>query len=595
MVPIPPWWLEEALAGKSGSTAQASQARPRLETLPIIASVLDCDNRHRRHFTQVTNLFNSLIMGGFIQQTSQGVFQTQSYVHTSTRNPTVNDDGSLFFVVGSWWINTVTLTAWLCIDITIGAAVWKGWPVSSSPGTGGPGTVQNASGPASFLSWSGAGTDTLTASLISQTANLVFASPDGAAGTPAFRQLKETDLAGFTDVTTANASSSQHGLLPKLSGSSTDYLDGTGAWDTASGGGAVVGTGRTINTTSPITGGGDLSADRTMVVGGLSSLGTAKYVVGVNSGATAWEYKQILGVANETNVSHGATTITIGIVDPLIAGKGGTGFASYVGGDILYADSSTTAFAKLAHVSTATRYLANDGGPTYIAWSQVNLANGVSGTLAATTGGTGVNTVTQGDLIYGSASNVWSKLAKDANATRSLTNTGASNNPAWAQVDLTTGVTGVLPIANGGTGSGDLDSYVSTQLDATTTTLGAITGLSATLTAAHTYAFEITLFVDATALGGHKYSLNGGTATATTLIAHVDSVSDSSNLNVITTRLTSLAGTAGQAGSTGYLTVIRGTIIVNGGGTFIPQFAQNVANGTSSVLVGSSMTIKDIT
>lgn len=48
--------------------------------------------------------------------------------------------------------------------------------------------------------------------------------------------IEETDL-NFSDVTTANASTSKHGLLPKLSGISTQYLDGTGAWSTPAGGG----------------------------------------------------------------------------------------------------------------------------------------------------------------------------------------------------------------------------------------------------------------------------------------------------------------------------------------------------------------------
>lgn len=59
--------------------------------------------------------------------------------------------------------------------------------------------------------------------------------------------------------------------------------------------------------------------------------------------------------------------------------------------------------------------------------------------------------VVQGDLIYGSAADTLSVLAKDANATRYLSNTGASNSPAWAQVDLSNGVTGALPIGSGGT------------------------------------------------------------------------------------------------------------------------------------------------
>lgn len=66
------------------------------------------------------------------------------------------------------------------------------------------------------------------------------------------------------------------------------------------------------------------------------------------------------------------------------------------------------------------------------------------------------NTNAQGDLIYGSATNVWTSLAKDTNSTRYLSNTGTTNNPAWAQIALTTGVSGILPIANGGTNASSM-------------------------------------------------------------------------------------------------------------------------------------------
>lgn len=62
-------------------------------------------------------------------------------------------------------------------------------------------------------------------------------------------------------------------------------------------------------------------------------------------------------------------------------------------------------------------------------------------------------TVAQGDLLYGSSATQVSVLVKDANATRYLSNTGTTNNPAWAQVNLANGVTGILPIANGGSGA----------------------------------------------------------------------------------------------------------------------------------------------
>ena len=56
--------------------------------------------------------------------------------------------------------------------------------------------------------------------------------------------------------------------------------------------------------------------------------------------------------------------------------------------------------------------------------------------------------VVQGDILFGSAADTLSALAKNASATRYLSNTGSSNNPAWAQVNLTNGVTGSLPYGN---------------------------------------------------------------------------------------------------------------------------------------------------
>jgi hypothetical protein len=69
-------------------------------------------------------------------------------------------------------------------------------------------------------------------------------------------------------------------------------------------------------------------------------------------------------------------------------------------------------------------------------------------TIGVTVGGTGLTSASQGDLLYGSAANTYSSLAKDTNASRYLSNTGASNNPAWAQVNLANGVTGNLPVTN---------------------------------------------------------------------------------------------------------------------------------------------------
>lgn len=70
----------------------------------------------------------------------------------------------------------------------------------------------------------------------------------------------------------------------------------------------------------------------------------------------------------------------------------------------------------------------------------------------------------QGDLLYASAANTPARLAKNTSATRYLSNTGANNDPAWAQIDLSNGITGTLPVANGGTGITSFGTGIATWL-----------------------------------------------------------------------------------------------------------------------------------
>jgi hypothetical protein len=66
--------------------------------------------------------------------------------HVSTLNPTVGNDSTQSFAVGSRWYNRSTTVEWICLDATAGAAVWtavaSGALAGYLPLSGG--TVQNA-------------------------------------------------------------------------------------------------------------------------------------------------------------------------------------------------------------------------------------------------------------------------------------------------------------------------------------------------------------------------------------------------------------------------------------------------------------------
>jgi len=70
--------------------------------------------------------------------------------------------------------------------------------------------------------------------------------------------------------------------------------------------------------------------------------------------------------------------------------------------------------------------------------------------VPATAGGTGQTSYAVGDLIYADTTTTLAKLA-DVATGNALISGGVSTAPSWGKIGLTTHVSGVLPVANGGT------------------------------------------------------------------------------------------------------------------------------------------------
>lgn len=222
----------------------------------------------------------------------------------------------------------------------------------------------------------------------------------------------------------------------------------------------------------------DITAGNVLLSGGLNSapsygkVGLTTHVTGtlpVANGGT--------GAATLTGYVKGTGTTAMTAVPTIPATDGGTGQSSYAVGDLLYA-GTTTSIAKLADVAAGSVLLS--GGlnlaPSY---GKVGLTTHVTGTLPVANGGTGVTSSTgTGDTVRATSPTLITPVLGTPASGSILTNcTG---------LPLTTGVTGTLPVANGGTGATQSaygDCYISSATSTPIPTIGAFVKVAGTTTA----------------------------------------------------------------------------------------------------------------
>lgn len=340
---------------------------------------------------------------------------------------------------------------------------------------------------------------------------------------------------------------------------------------------------------------------------------------------------------------------------------GGTGLTTYNAGDLLYYASGTT-LSKLA-IGANTNILTSSGSaPQWSAASGItvgkatNLDGGAAGSVPYQTGagatsfvaiGTAYHALqvnaggtapswqpsatsvltTQGDLLYASAANTLARLAKNTTATRYLSNTGTNNNPEWAQVNLANGVTGVLPVANGGTNASsagitafnNITGYTASGATGTTstnlvfstspslTTPRVITSINDTngnelfgVTATASAVNELTI---ANAATGNAPTLSAtgsdtnisitlapkgtGAVRANTSLKVVPSTGDSMEFATKTTTVGTAATTIGSfANDWGQLAIVTG---LDGGGNFFTDLVFNATTAGPTVLSAKSI------
>jgi hypothetical protein len=156
--------------------------------------------------------------------------------------------------------------------------------------------------------------------------------------------------------------------------------------------------------------------------------------------------------------------------DEFIASDGtGHIFESQAQGDVLYADS-TTVLKRLGKSTTSTQYLANTGGNNNPQWNEVALDTGISGTLPVGNGGTGATSLTDGGILLGSNTSAVTAMSVLADG-EIVVGDGSTDPVALAAF---TSSTGVLKVANGGTNAASLaDKAVLITQDSSTDTVSA--------------------------------------------------------------------------------------------------------------------------
>jgi hypothetical protein len=122
---------------------------------------------------------------------------------------------------------------------------------------------------------------------------------------------------------------------------------------------------------------------------------------------------------------------------------------------ILYGNG--TSLLGITPQGTSGYFLGGNGAaaPTF---QQVNLTTGATGVLTQTFGGLGTASLASHAVILGSTGAAVAAAAP-GNVGLALISNGSTSDPSFQAVPLTTGVSGVLPVANGGIGTSVLASH----------------------------------------------------------------------------------------------------------------------------------------
>lgn len=176
----------------------------------------------------------------------------------------------------------------------------------------------------------------------------------------------------------------------------------------SAGGGGV----SAVSATSPLVV-ANASTTPSLSLGGLTGLGSANQILGMDAAGSAYEYKTISGTADQINVAHSANSLILSTPQNI-----GT--------------SSSPSFAGLTLSSfSSAGFVKNNASGVISGGNQVGLGGSdITGVLGVANGGTGLASLSAGALLYASTSSVLSQIPAGTSG-QVLTSNGAGSAPSW--------------------------------------------------------------------------------------------------------------------------------------------------------------------
>ena len=270
------------------------------------------------------------------------------------------------------------------------------------------------------------------------------------------------------------------GILPVPSG-------GTGLSTIPTNGQLLIGngTGYTLNTLGV---GAGISVTNGLGTITLANTGVLSNIAGAGISVSSATGNVVINNTGVLSFSSGTTGLTpatastgaVVLAGTLIAANGGTGFASYAVGDLLYANTTTT-LAKLPDVATGNA-LISGGVNTAPSWGKIGLTTHVSGVLPIANGGTnGSATPTSFGVAYGTGTAYAFTAAGTTGQVLTATTGGA---PTWAAPATSGTVTSVSIVSANGFAGTVATATTTPAITLTTSITGVLKGNGTAISAA---------------------------------------------------------------------------------------------------------------